>query len=107
MRAIKVLVLAGGILAGFALAFEIDRRVTDETTMLFAGIACGLMASVPVGIGIVLALVRTQPTPAPRTGAPVTFTTINAPPSHAAEWEIINPRPAPPVTVKQIGAPQP
>ncbi len=40
------------------LAYQIGARLSDEAIMTLAGVSCGILASIPVSIGLLIALTR-------------------------------------------------
>lgn len=54
----KVLILATLILATGALSYEVASRLSDEAVMAIVGVFCGIVASIPVSIGLLIALTR-------------------------------------------------
>lgn len=64
------------IVAAAVMAYQIGSRLSNEAIMTIVGVACGIGASIPVSIGLLIALTRER-------------TTYNAP------EEYIEPEPAP------------
>lgn len=48
-----VLIVSAGVLS-----VEIGRRLSDEVVMTVVGVFCGILASIPVSIGLLMALTR-------------------------------------------------
>lgn len=46
------------IVAAGVLAYQIGARLSDEAIMTIAGVICGIFASIPVSIGLLIALTR-------------------------------------------------
>ncbi len=63
------------IVAAAVMAYQIGSRLSDEAIMTIVGVVCGITASIPVSIGLLIALTRerstyvaeeyTEPEPAP------------------------------------------
>lgn len=50
-------------IAGAAvLAYQIGSRLSDEAVMTIAGVSCGILAGIPVSIGLLIALTRERAT---------------------------------------------
>lgn len=50
-------------IAGAAmLAYQIGSRLSDQAVMTIAGVACGIVASIPVSLGLLIALTRERTT---------------------------------------------
>lgn len=54
----RIGILATAIVGAGILAYQIGARLSDEALMTIAGVACGIIASIPVSIGLALALTR-------------------------------------------------
>lgn len=67
---IRILVVLGLVLAAAALAIQIGSRLSDQAIMTLLGVFCGVAASIPVSIGLLLALTGT-PLPRPRRTEPL------------------------------------
>ncbi|HZQ06755.1 MAG TPA: hypothetical protein VFD70_09255 [Anaerolineae bacterium] len=53
----------GGVILAFILgtaifAYQIGSRLTDEAVMTLVGVLCGIVATIPITIGLVIALTR-------------------------------------------------
>lgn len=59
------------ILAAGVLAYQLGSRVSDEAILTIVGVLCGIMASIPVSIFLLVALTREHPFNA--TAAPKKF----------------------------------
>lgn len=46
------------ILGAAVLAYQIGARLSDEALITIAGVLCGIVASIPVSLGLVIALTR-------------------------------------------------
>jgi hypothetical protein len=46
------------IVGAGVLAYQIGARLSDEAIMTIAGVSCGILASIPVSIGLLIALTR-------------------------------------------------
>lgn len=46
------------IVGAGVLAYQIGARLSDEAVMTIAGVSCGILASIPVAIGLLIALTR-------------------------------------------------
>lgn len=46
------------ILGAGVMAYEIGSRLSDEAIMMIAGVSCGIVASIPVSLGLLIALTR-------------------------------------------------
>lgn len=55
LRSGIVLALITGVAV---LAYQIGSRLSDEAIMTIAGVSCGIVASIPVSIGLLIALTR-------------------------------------------------
>lgn len=52
----------GSFIVGAAvLAYQIGSRLSDEAVMTLVGVLCGIVASIPVSIGLIIALTRPRP----------------------------------------------
>lgn len=99
MNAAKVLTCAGLTLGAFVASVVIGQTLSDESIMLLAGLACGILAAVPVVIALFVALARERSYSAPEP-RPVTRTETPAP--RAAHWTVTTP-PHPQLTAPRIG----
>lgn len=99
MNGVKILSLAAMVLALAALGSFIATRLSEEAIATVAGVLCGIAASIPVSIGLLLLLTReraytygvTQTEPFPQT-TPL--------PQMESTWQVVTPE------VKQIAAPR-
>jgi hypothetical protein len=55
-------VILAFIVAAAVLAYQIGSRLSDEAIMTIVGVLCGIGASIPVSIGLLLALTRERST---------------------------------------------
>lgn len=46
------------IVGAAVLAYQIGARLSDEAIMTIAGVSCGILASIPVSVGLLIALTR-------------------------------------------------
>lgn len=46
------------IIGAAVLAYQIGSRLSDEAVMTIAGVSCGILAGIPVSLGLLLALTR-------------------------------------------------
>lgn len=46
------------IIGAAVLAYQIGARLSDEAIMTIAGVSCGILASIPVSVGLLIALTR-------------------------------------------------
>ena len=53
------------IVGAGVLAYQIGARLSDEAIMTIAGVSCGILASIPVSIGLLIALTRDRAVDAP------------------------------------------
>lgn len=51
-------ILLAFIVGAGVLAYQIGSRLSDEAIMTIAGVSCGILASVPVSLGLLIALTR-------------------------------------------------
>lgn len=84
------MLLRGGLLAALIVgigvfAYEVGSRLSDEAVMTLVGVTCGILAAVPISIGLLIALTRpraqyadeyVEPYPEP---APVSYPTYRPP----------------------------
>ncbi len=56
--------LAALILGAAALAYAVGTRLSSETINILVGVLCGIAASVPVSLGLLIALTRERKPPA-------------------------------------------
>lgn len=60
MNAVKFLGVGAMVVAIAALSMFIASRLSDEAIMTIVGVFCGIAASIPVSIGLLMALTREQ-----------------------------------------------
>ena len=94
VNALKGLAAGALIAAAGVAAFQLGLRVNDETAMVFLGIMCGIVASIPVSVFLLWTLTRDRN--AMPYGAPI----------HEDAQEIITPSTAEYWTVSTPDTPQ-
>lgn len=58
----RVGILMAFIVGTGVLAYQIGARLSDEAIMTIVGVSCGIIASIPVSIGLLIALTRERST---------------------------------------------
>lgn len=58
----RIGILGAIIIAAAVMAYQIGSRLSDEAIMTIVGVACGIAASIPVSIGLLIALTRERAT---------------------------------------------
>jgi len=86
----KFLIAAPSILAGFAGAYWLAAHASNETVITLAGIACGILASIPIAILLLIALTRERATPPPARAVVKQWTVT--PPPQIAPGAIVTPQ---------------
>lgn len=81
----KILIAAPLVIAGFAGAYWLAAHASNETVVTLAGVACGILASIPVTILLWIALTWERATPAamPPRAVESKQWTVTAPPQIA------------------------
>jgi hypothetical protein len=54
----RIGILLAFIAAAVVMAYQIGSRLSDDAIMTIVGVACGILASIPVSIGLLIALTR-------------------------------------------------
>jgi hypothetical protein len=49
------------IIAAAVMAYQIGSRLSDQAIMTIAGVSCGIAASIPISVGLLIALTRERP----------------------------------------------
>lgn len=59
----RIGIILAFITAAAVMAYQIGSRLSDEAIMTIAGVTCGILASIPVSIGLLIALTRERVPP--------------------------------------------
>lgn len=54
----RIALVFGFVLGMAAFAYQIGSRLSDEAVMTLMGVVCGIVAGIPVSIGLIIALTR-------------------------------------------------
>lgn len=54
----KQILIAGGILLSAVAVYAIGRILPDQTIMTLVGVMCGIIASIPISVGLLVLLTR-------------------------------------------------
>ena len=85
----KQILFAIGILLAAVAVYAIGRILPDETIMTLVGVMCGIIASIPLSVLLLVALTRDR---SAYVSAPDAAETVNAPDS-ASGWTVTTPEP--------------
>ena len=85
----KQILFAIGILLSVAVVYWIGKQMPDETVMALVGVMCGIIASIPLSVLLLVALTRDR---SAYVSAPDAAETVNAPDS-ASGWTVTTPEP--------------
>jgi len=55
---LRIALVVGFVLGTAAFAYQIGSRLSDEAVMTLLGVVCGIVAGIPVSIGLIIALTR-------------------------------------------------
>lgn len=54
----RIGILLAFIIAAAVMAYQIGSRLSDQAIMMIVGVSCGIIASIPVSLGLLIALTR-------------------------------------------------
>jgi len=87
MTNIKFIILALLLVGAGVLAYYVLGHLSDEVVMTLVGVMCGIIASIPISIGLLVLLTRDR---SAYVTAPIETETVNAP---TTGWTVSAPDP--------------